>query len=286
VRDLVAGDGLQYVAAGVHSLKGVPGRWSLYEVATSAPPKQRPTKKTMPRRAAEPKARKAISVVVVDDHPLWRQTLRSVVESDGAAKVVAEASDGSEATAVIADARPDVVLMDMDMPSMHGVDATAAVVAAVPSTKVLVLSASDDPDVVLAAVRAGASGYLLKTADGAEIRTALRRVAAGELAFPSQLSEVVLQGLRQPPPGAPGDSGLTARELEVLDLMAEGLSNQAIGKRLFLSGKTVEAHVSTIFTKLGIEPTDDVNRRVRAVVAHLSTRHAAARSRGSSRGHL
>lgn len=261
IRDLVAGDDLGFVGAGSHVLKGVPGRWQVFEAV-----RQRTVRKV--RAQTPPKARAAhVSVVLIDDHPLWRQTLKSVVEEGGQARVVGEGGDGSEALALVRSRKPDVLVIDMDMPTMNGVDATSEVASAAPATKVLVLSSSDDPSTVLAAVRAGASGYLLKTADASQIQAAIARVAAGELVFPSALSDVVRQGLRG---GPVDDSPLSARELEVLDLMAEGLSNAAIGKKLFLSSKTVEAHVGAIFTKLEIEPTDDVNRRVRAVVAHLS----------------
>jgi DNA-binding NarL/FixJ family response regulator/class 3 adenylate cyclase len=289
VRDLLAGDDLSYSSAGTHTLRGVPGRWPLFSVSAERPaPKPRVKKaapKAVPRRSRTMPADVA-TVVLVDDHPLWRQTLRAVIESDGAAKVVGDGTDGADALPLVREHAPSVLVMDMDLPTMHGIDATAQVLGAQPAdgagvTRVLVLSSSDDPEIVLAAVRAGAAGYLLKTAEAAEIRTAVRRVAAGELVFPSQLSEVVLRGLRGDDDRSGGSSGLTAREIDVLDLMAEGLSNPAIGKRLYLSPKTVEAHIGAIFSKLGIEPTDDVNRRVRAVVAHLSSRNASARRRGS-----
>lgn len=273
VRDLVAGDDLAFSAAGTHAFKGVPGRWQVFEATHRAAEMRRQPKAAS--KAANRPATKAkgpvLTVGLVDDHPLWRQTLKSVVEEGGGARVVGEAADGADALALALSRKLDVLLMDMDLPTVHGIQATAAVAEGSPTTRVLVLSSSDDPSTVLAAVRAGASGYLLKTADATEIRSAIARVAAGELVFPPALTGVLRQGLSDVAASSSGPL-LSPRETAVLDLMAEGLSNAAIGKALFLSGKTVEAHVGAIFTKLDIPPTDDVNRRVRAVVAHLSAR--------------
>jgi len=282
VRDLVAGDDFDFATAGSHTLKGVPGRWQLYRV-TERPPATVPSPRSparsrrgTPGRATTGSARSAapapLSVVLVDDHPLWRQTVRTVIEQGRTGRVVAEVADGAEAVAVIADHRPDVVLMDMQLPSLSGIEATRAVCARLPGARVLVLSSNDDPPTVVEAVRAGAAGYLIKTADADTIRSAVRRVAAGELVFPTGVGDAVLDALRgrEATAAEPGPtSALSERERQVLELMAEGLSNRAIAKRLFLSAKTVETHVSAVFDKLDIKPTDDVNRRVRAVVAYL-----------------
>jgi DNA-binding NarL/FixJ family response regulator len=277
VRDLVFGAKFAFAAAGTHRLKGVPGTWALYVVtpATKKAPAKRTTRprNAQPKRGATAKTR-GLRVLLVDDHPLWRQTLKAVVEHDDGTKVIAEAADGAEAVAVATARRPDVIVMDMQLPTMSGVESTAAIRDALPEARVLVLSSDQAPDTVLAAVRAGASGYLLKTADAAEIRGAIVRIAGGELVFPAELASVVLAGIRgdghvesRDPTGAA--DALSQRERDVLELVADGLSNQAIAKRLFLSLKTVEAHMTSIFAKLGIEPTDDTNRRVRAVVAYL-----------------
>ena len=363
----------------------------------------------------------APTMVVVDDHPLWRQTLCSIIERGGAGRVVGEASDAETALELVGRLAPDLVLMDVHLPGMSGVAATAKVLDDHPGTRVLVLSSSDERATVVDAVRAGASGYLLKTADAQEVFDALRRLHRGELVFPPALATFVLDELRTsgrspvpaprhvavvaegaldregvgrllvdsgfdvtafasiadlangegPPdvvvavepgrrsePAAPGGAtvverireattarmpvgvvagdvdpdgaiagltgdgtataptgyllrdriddvaelgdavrrvaagehvvdpdvaemllahrtrrealrDLTARERDVLQLMAEGRSNQAIAERLFVSGKSVEAHVARIFTKLGLEVAPDDHRRVLAVVAYL-----------------
>jgi DNA-binding NarL/FixJ family response regulator len=352
-----------------------------------------------------------VRVLLVDDHPLWRETLRGVLEHDTVAVVVGEAADGDEAVRLAAETGPDVVLMDIGLEGIDGITATSRILAANKGIRVLVLSSSDDKRRVLDAVRAGASGYLLKTAGSAEIASGVQRVHAGELVFPPALARVVLAELRSG--GFPGDepvavgvvatsaldrrglaailadggfdvlwsvdmvrscpteagsssphvvvvqqepqselvgtaaalrelfpaagqlllvddresavsaelfglgtttgllrkgrvsdgaevtsavrrlasgesvidaelasalvagrepdlvSQLTQREREVLALMAEGRSNQAICDRLHLSGKTIEGHVGSIFSKLGLEATPDDHRRVLAVVTYL-----------------
>lgn len=375
---------------------------------------------TVPRRAASRgkptrKATRPLFVMVVDDHPMWRRTLKEVLE-DGRAKVVAEASDGEEALRLAGRLKPQVVVMDINLPGLSGTEATRALMKKLPSAKVLALSASEEKADVVEAVRAGVSGYLPKTTEPAELLDAIHRVHAGEMVFPPTLANVVLAELRGEPPsdeplrvvladgsalfreglarvleeegfdvlGRAGDlpellrliddtdphvvltdihlppgvgpsdpnvvrairdrqpaativalsqdvdpeaaasllqkseggvgyllkdrvsdverlveaihrvaSGesvldpevagrlvlprkernpldeLTSREREVLALMAEGRSNQAISERLFFSSKAVEAHVRNIFTKLGLEQAPDDHRRVLAVITYL-----------------
>lgn len=377
-------------------------------------------RETVPRRAASRgkppgKAKRALSVMVVDDHPMWRRTLRQVLEEEGRAEVVAEASDGEEALRLAGRVKPQVVVMDINLPGLSGSEATRRLLKRLPSAKVLALSASEERADVVEAVRAGVSGYLPKTTEPAELLDAIQRVHAGEIVFPPALADVVLAELRGESLDEPlrvlladgsalfreglarvleeedfevlGRAGdlpellrlievtdpqvvltdihlspgvgssdpnvvrairnrqptaaiivlsqdvdpeaassllhdseggvgyllkdrvsdvehlteairrvakresvldpeaalglvkprkepnpldeLTDREREVLALMAEGRSNQAISERLFFSSKAVEAHVRKIFTKLGLEQAPDDHRRVLAVITYL-----------------
>ena len=137
------------------------------------------------------------AVMLVDDHPLWRETLRRVLENEDSITVVGEASDGQEAIDACHQRRPDVVLMDMNLEQMHGIEATRRVCEELPDLKVLVLSSTDERESVIAAVDAGASGYLLKTAAAKEIVAAIDRIKMGELVFPAGLSQVVLSEIRR-----------------------------------------------------------------------------------------
>lgn len=190
-RDLIQGSGIQLVDSGTHSLKGVPGRWHLFGVKQmdDRPPKELEGAQTMP-----------IGVMLVDDHPLWRETIRRVLELDDSVAVVGEASDGAEAIDVCRRNRPDVVLMDIHLREMHGIEATRQICEELPDLKVLVLSSTDDRQSILDAVDAGASGYMLKTAAADEISEAVRRTHGGELVFPPALSKLVLSELRRRTP--------------------------------------------------------------------------------------
>jgi DNA-binding NarL/FixJ family response regulator len=211
--------------------------------------------------------------MLVDDHPMWRDTLRRVLEASGTAIVVAEAADGEEAIEKARTAEADVVVMDIAIPKVDGIEATRLLLEGMPNTKVLALSSSDERDQVMRAVQAGATGYLVKTASPDDVADAVRRIAAGELVFPASLASMVLDELRRvPATGRNPLDELTDREKDVLALMAEGRSNQAISASLHLSGKTVEGYVANIFSKLGLEPADSDHRRVRAVLAYLKSR--------------
>jgi DNA-binding NarL/FixJ family response regulator len=281
VKDLCDGSEIAFASEGRHVLKGIPGPRQIFSVASEVPatpawarrasgngaarvkPVVRASKaaKTSSQSAAQP-----ITVMIVDDHPLWRDTLRRLLEKGGA-RVVHEVGNGAEAVQAAADHKPDVVLMDIDMPGLNGIQATREISSALPGTKVIMLSSMRERDEVLAAVRAGACGYLLKTTGGAEIADAIRRTHAGEMVFPSELTTLVLAELRNPGPSGLG--ALTDREERVLARIADGLSNEAIARELHVSPKTVEVHVASIFTKLGLEATPDQNRRVQAAAIFL-----------------
>ena len=201
-----------------------------------------------------------ISVVIVDDHPVWRDGVRADLERRGIANVVGEASDGGEAIDVVLEKMPDVVLMDLQMPTVSGAEATRRIVEEAPHVKVLILSASAEEADVLEAVKAGASGYLLKSSTSEELSTAITRVRAGEPVFTPSLAGLVLDEFRRVSSGSPREPGLTPRENEVLKLVAKGYAYKEIGEKLFISTKTVQNHVQNILTKLQLRKRYELMR--------------------------
>ncbi len=193
-----------------------------------------------------------IRVVLVDDHPVVLGGLRALLESLPDFEVVGTATDGEAGVREVVLTRPDVVLMDIRMPGIDGLEATRRIRESASGVAVLVLTMFDDDDTVFGAMRAGAQGYLLKGADQAEIDRAIRAVVAGEAIFSPGVAQRVLGYFAAPPPVADPFPELTAREREVLDLMAAGERNQTIADRLFLSPKTVANHISSIFVKLAV----------------------------------
>jgi DNA-binding NarL/FixJ family response regulator len=195
-----------------------------------------------------------VGVLLADDHPLYRRGLRQLLDSLESVTVLGEVEDGAAAVAAAQELQPDVVVMDLNMPGMDGVEATRRVVAASPHIGVLVVTMHDDDDSVFAAMRAGARGYLLKGADAAEIARAVQAVAGGEAIFGPSVARRVLEWFAAPRPAAMTAvfPELTEREHEVLDLIAAGRSNPDIAATLVLSPKTVRNHVSNIFTKLQV----------------------------------
>ena len=195
-----------------------------------------------------------ITVVIADDQELVRAGFRALIESAGDIEVVAEANDGAEAVQLSATHQPDVVLMDVRMPNMDGIEATRAICAAGGSTKVLILTTFDLDEYVHDALRAGASGFLLKDAPATELLDAIRIVAGGEaLLAPSVTKRLIEQFIKQRSPGrtdSPEIASLTDREREVMALVAEGLSNSEIAEVLVLSPATAKTHVSRILAKL------------------------------------
>ena len=192
-------------------------------------------------------------VLIVDDHPVFRDGLAALLRSKPDFEVVGLVADGREAVDFVRATPPDVVLMDLNLPTMSGVEATASINALPDRPGVLVLTMVDDDDTVIAAMRAGARGYVLKGADGDEIASALRTVASGGAVFGAGVALHVL-ALSSSPKAEQGSdpSGLTDREREVLEMLANGSSNAQIARSLGLSLKTIQNYVSRILDKLQV----------------------------------
>jgi DNA-binding NarL/FixJ family response regulator len=193
-----------------------------------------------------------VRVLVADDHPLFREGLIALINDGPGTELAGTAATGTEAVDLARQTQPDVVVMDLHMPGLTGIEATRRIVADTPRIAVLVLTMFDEDDSIVAALRAGARGYLLKGADRDQIGCGIRAVASGEIIFGTHLAERVLGYLTTaaaPPPVFPQ---LTDREREVLELVAQGQPNAAIAARLYLSHKTVRNHVSNILSKLQV----------------------------------
>ncbi|MBA2712117.1 MAG: response regulator transcription factor [Rubrobacteraceae bacterium] len=210
-----------------------------------------------------------IRILIADDHALFRGGLNALFLSVSDTEVVGEAATGEEAVALAADLQPDVVLMDIQMPGINGIEATRAIVRNSSHAGVIVVTMFEDDDSVFAAMRAGARGYVLKGADQDEILKVIRAVADGEAHFGLEIASRLMDFFSTPRPATPSEAfpELTAREREVLDLIAAGLSNQEIARHLYLSPKTVRNHISNIFTKLQV--ADRAQAIVRARKAGL-----------------
>ncbi len=195
-----------------------------------------------------------VHVLIADDHPMFRGGLRMALDHAQGIQVVGEATNGIEAVQLAASLQPDVVVMDLDLPGLHGVEATRRVVTESPHIAVLVLTMFDDDDSVFAAMRAGARGYLLKGADQAEIARAVLALASGEAIFGPTVARRIIEFFTKPRPADQPVAfpQLSAREREVLGLVAAGKSNSAIASALVLSNKTVRNHLSNIFSKLQV----------------------------------
>ena len=195
-----------------------------------------------------------IRILLADDHDFFREGMRGLLATVPGANVVAEASSGEAAVALATKLQPDVVLMDLKMGGMNGIDATRQIVATSPHVGVLVLTMFDDDDWVFAAMKAGARGYLLKGSNQEEIVRAIRAVGNGEAIFGPGVARRLMRYFDAPAP-APASQifpGLTERETEVLVMIAQGLTNQQIADRLFVSVKTVRNHVSNVLSKLQV----------------------------------
>ena len=210
----------------------------------------------------------AIRVLIADDHPLFRDGMHGLLDSVEDTEVVGEAATGEEAVGLAAEARPDVILMDIKMPGINGIEATREVLSKNPNIGILVVTMLEDDDSVFAAMRAGARGYLLKGAEQAEVLRAIRAVANGEAIFGPGIARRVM-GLFsvEKPRATQAFPELTEREQEILRLIASGHGNAEISSELFLSLKTVQNHVSNIFRKLQV--ADRAQAAIRAREAGL-----------------
>lgn len=194
-----------------------------------------------------------IRILLADDHAAFRSGLQALLRTVSGFDVIGGASTGEEVVALAASSQPDVVVMDLNMPGIDGIEATRRIVATSPHIAVLVLSMYEDNDQVFGALKAGAKGYLLKGADRAELVRAIRGVASGEAIFgPAVARRLLAYFSTRPAVEATAFPELTDREREILDLIARGLGNPEITQRLVLSPKTIRNHVSNIFSKLQV----------------------------------
>jgi len=193
-----------------------------------------------------------IRVLIADDHSVVRQGLRMLLALDPAIEVIGEAADGDEAVRLTQELEPDIVLMDLLMPKMDGITATAAIQQQRPGTAVLALTSALDDESVVGAVRAGAVGYLLKNTDATDLIRAIKAASTGQVQLSPEAAAQLMRGTH--PTVAPPETGsLTEREQEVLRLLARGLANKQIARDLGIGEKTVKTHVSSILTKLGVQ---------------------------------
>jgi len=204
-----------------------------------------------------------IRILLADDHIMVREGTRRILERETDLKVIGEASDGQEAITLADKDHPDVVIMDISMPVMNGIEATKQIKRIAPQIAVLVLTAYDDDQYVFAILEAGAAGYLLKNARGSEVIDAVRRVYAGESVLHPSIAKKVLRQFVRPAIETEKMDVITDRELEVLRLAAQGQSNRQIAEKLVLSPRSVQAHMANIFAKL------QVGSRTEAVMTGL-----------------
>jgi NarL family two-component system response regulator LiaR len=195
-----------------------------------------------------------IRILLADDHVLVRQGTRELLEQEEDLTVVAEAGDGEEAVRLAASYRPDVAIMDISMPKLDGIEATQQIKTQYPAIAVLVLTAYDDDQYVFALLEAGAAGYLLKDVQASELVKAVRAVYAGESILHPTIARKVINRFAQPTDRREEDvlDQLTGREMEVLRFAAKGMTNQEIAQELIISVRTVQVHLSNVFSKMGV----------------------------------
>lgn len=192
-----------------------------------------------------------VRVILADDHTMVRHGIRQFLEESGQVVVAAEAADGREALRLIAQHQPEVAILDIQMPGMSGIEVTRELQERFPDVRILILTAYDDDPYVFALLRAGADGYILKSADAEDLVQAVQQVASGHSALSPEIAHKVVQQLAS---GGPAEQAevLTPREVQVLQLAARGLTNKAIGQQLGISPRTVQGHLANVYGKLGV----------------------------------
>ncbi|MBN1190931.1 MAG: response regulator transcription factor [Dehalococcoidales bacterium] len=193
-----------------------------------------------------------ISVIVADDHPFIRKAIKAVIDPLDDIKVVAEASNGTEAVKYVTELNPDVVIMDIGMPQMNGLEATRKIKEKCPKTAVLILTVYEDSEHIIGLLKAGAAGYLIKDIFDDELVHSIYNVVAGETVLSSQVASYLIKYAGQPSQRMDNKTNLTAREMDVLKLAAKGKTNKEIGTLLQLSPISVKSCLSTLFSKLGV----------------------------------
>jgi NarL family two-component system response regulator YdfI len=192
-----------------------------------------------------------IRLLIVDDHPVVREGLRAILETAPDLSLVGEAGDGAEAVRLAEELAPDVVLMDLRMPGVGGIEAIQQIKTRQPGVEVVILTTYEEDDQILAGLRAGARGYLLKDVARDVLFETIRAAHRGELLLPASVADRVVAHLEPPRPVRP--EGLSRREVEILGLLVEGAANKQIAARLAIAERTVKAHVTSIFNKLGVD---------------------------------
>jgi two-component system, NarL family, response regulator LiaR len=219
--------------------------------------------------AVNPGSNEPTTVLIADDHPLVRQAIRSQLENHNDIKLVGEAGDGEQAVAMVLELQPNIVIMDISMPKLNGIEATRAIKAKLPAVKVLALTVHSDTEHVLGILEAGAAGYLTKSVFGEEVIIAIRALMSGESVVSSPLLHQILKNAYQTsakPLESNKGENLNPRELEILRLLARGMSNRDIASHLNLSLQTIKGYSVTIFSKL------QVGSRTEAVIKGLRSR--------------
>ena len=207
-----------------------------------------------------------VRIILAEDHLVTRQGIRRLIEDEKELEVVGEASDGQEAVEMVTELKPDIVIMDIAMPKLNGIEATRQIKLTAPTTGILILSAYDDDEYVFALLKAGAAGYLLKTAGGDELIRAIKAMYKGEPVLAPVIARKVMNYFKLQDivhDIEPEAESLSDRELEIIRLAAHGLTNREIADKLSLSYRTIEGHMRDIFNKLG------VSSRTEAVLSGL-----------------